>query len=135
MHSEAHVAVFGGRGAGGAGGALGGVRQLVRLACGGLGVDSDTAWSDAHTPAAARAAAGAVLDLAVRTAKGELRNGFAVVRPPGHHAEPNQAMGFCFFNSVAIAARILHTRHRLQRILIVDWVSITTAQSFISSFR
>lgn len=51
------------------------VRQLVRLACGGLGVDSDTAWSDAHTPAAARAAAGAVLDLAVRTAKGELRNG------------------------------------------------------------
>ncbi|CAH0692108.1 unnamed protein product [Spodoptera exigua] len=122
VHSEAHVAVFGGRGAGGGGaGALGGVRQLVRLACGGLGVDSDTAWSDAHTPAAARAAAGAVLDLAVRTAKGELRNGFAVVRPPGHHAEPNQAMGFCFFNSVAIAARILHTRHRLQRILIVDW--------------
>ncbi|XP_047030407.1 histone deacetylase 4 isoform X4 [Helicoverpa zea] len=115
VHSESHVSVFGGRGG------AGGVRQLVRLACGGLGVDSDTAWSDAHTPAAARAAAGAVLDLAVRTAKGELRNGFAVVRPPGHHAEPNQAMGFCFFNSVAIAARILHTRHHLQRILIVDW--------------
>ncbi|KAJ8731080.1 hypothetical protein PYW07_004244 [Mythimna separata] len=115
VHSEAHVAAFGGRGR------EGGVRQLVRLACGGLGVDSDTAWADAHTPAAARAAAGAVLDLAVRTAKGELRNGFAVVRPPGHHAEPNQAMGFCFFNSVAVAARILHTRHRLQRILIVDW--------------
>lgn len=47
---------------------------------------------------------------------------FAVVRPPGHHAEPNQAMGFCFFNNVAIAARVLHTRLRLQRILIVDWV-------------
>lgn len=75
MHTESHVAVFGGRAreAGAAG--AGGVRQLVRLACGGLGVDSDTAWSDAHTPAAARAAAGAVLDLAVRTAKGDLRNG------------------------------------------------------------
>lgn len=47
---------------------------------------------------------------------------FAIVRPPGHHAEPNQAMGFCFFNNVAIAARILHTRLGLQRILIVDWV-------------
>lgn len=122
VHSEAHVALFGGRReAGGAGP----VRQLVRLACGGLGVDSDTAWSDAHTAPAARAAAGAVLDLAVRTARGELRNGFAVVRPPGHHAEPNQAMGFCFFNNVAVAARILHTRLHLQRILIVDWVCIS----------
>lgn len=120
VHTESHVAVFGGRVREG-GAAAGSVRQLVRLACGGLGVDSDTAWSDAHTPPAARLAAGAVLDLAVRTAQGDLRNGFAVVRPPGHHAEPNQAMGFCFFNSVAIAARILHTRHRLQRILIVDW--------------
>ncbi|XP_075978419.1 histone deacetylase 4 isoform X6 [Anticarsia gemmatalis] len=118
VHSESHVAVFGGRREAGA---AGGVRQLVRLACGGLGVDSDTAWSEPHTAPAARMAAGAVLDLAVRTARGDLRNGFAVVRPPGHHAEPNQAMGFCFFNSVAVAARILNTRHRLQRILIVDW--------------
>ncbi|XP_073956942.1 LOW QUALITY PROTEIN: histone deacetylase 4 [Choristoneura fumiferana] len=120
VHSEAHVAMFGGRRMG----AASGPRQLVRLACGGLGVDSDTAWGEPHTPhtaPAARMAAGAVLDLAVRTAKGELRNGFAVVRPPGHHAEPNQAMGFCFFNSVAVAARLLHTRLRLQRVLIVDW--------------
>ena len=43
------------------------------------------------------------------------------MRPPGHHAEPNQAMGFCFFNNVAIAARLLHTRLGLQRILVVDW--------------
>lgn len=74
MHTEAHVLLFGGRGRG-AEGAGAGVRQLVRLACGGLGVDSDTAWSDAHTAPAARLAAGAVLDLAVRTARGELRNG------------------------------------------------------------
>lgn len=126
VHTEAHVQVFAGRGrdgagAGAGGGAGGAVRQLVRLACGGLGVDSDTAWSDLHTAPAARLAAGALLDLALRTARGHLRNGFAVVRPPGHHAEPNQAMGFCFFNNVAIAARVLHTRLGLQRILIVDW--------------
>lgn len=54
---------------------------------------------------------------------GEIRNGFAIVRPPGHHAEAQQAMGFCFFNSVAIAAKQLRLRHKLERILIVDWVT------------
>lgn len=56
-------------------------------------------------------------------ATGELRNGFALVRPPGHHAEHQQAMGFCFFNSIAIAARQLHQKLNLKKILIVDWVS------------
>lgn len=124
VHSEAHVLVFGGKSPGSRGigvSTAAPARHLVRLACGGLGVDSDTTWSDHHTPQAARMAAGAVLDLAMRVAKGELKNGFAVVRPPGHHAEPSVAMGFCFFNSVAIAARLLHTRLRVQRILIVDW--------------
>lgn len=73
VHSEAHVMLYGGRAR--EGGGAGGVRQLVRLACGGLGVDSDTAWSDAHTAPAARMAAGAVLDLAFRVARNELRNG------------------------------------------------------------
>lgn len=54
---------------------------------------------------------------------GEIKNGFAIVRPPGHHAEAQQAMGFCFFNSVAIAAKQLRLRHKLERILIVDWVT------------
>lgn len=57
-------------------------------------------------------------------ATGDIKNGFAVVRPPGHHAEVSQAMGFCFFNSVAIATRILQQRLDLRRILIVDWVGI-----------
>ncbi|XP_010072590.1 PREDICTED: histone deacetylase 7-like, partial [Pterocles gutturalis] len=48
-------------------------------------------------------------------------NGFAVVRPPGHHADPSTAMGFCFFNSVAIAARQLQQKGKLGKILIVDW--------------
>lgn len=117
VHTERHALLFGGRARPADPRRL----QLVRLACGGLGVDSDTAWSEQHTAAAARMAAGAVLDLALRTARGELRNGFAVVRPPGHHAEPGQAMGFCFFNSVAVAARLLHRRLRVRRVLVVDW--------------
>lgn len=56
-------------------------------------------------------------------AAGELRNGYAVVRPPGHHAEFEQAMGFCFFNTVAIAARQLQQKMGLEKILILDWVS------------
>lgn len=59
----------------------------------------------------------------ILAATGELRNGFAVVRPPGHHAEASQPMGFCFFNSVAIAAKIVRQRTDVQRVLIVDWVS------------
>ncbi|TNN16732.1 Histone deacetylase 4 [Schistosoma japonicum] len=80
--------------------------RLCRLACGGVGVDSDTAWHTAgHTAHAARLAAGCVVDLACRVMLGQCPNGFALVRPPGHHAEPGQAMGFCYFNSVAIAAK------------------------------
>lgn len=68
-------------------------------------------------------AAGAVIELAFKVAAGELKNGLAIVRPPGHHAETSQAMGFCFFNSIAIAAKQLRTKLKLNKILIVDWVS------------
>ena len=97
--------------------------SFVRLACGGVGVDLDTTWNEHHTAAAARMAAGCVIDLAFKTAKGDIKNGFAVVRPPGHHAEPDTAMGFCFFNSIAVAARLLRLRmtNEMKRILIVDW--------------
>jgi len=99
--------------------------SFVRLSCGGLGVDLDTTWNEHHTATAARMAAGCVIDLALKTAKGDLRNGFAVVRPPGHHAEANLAMGFCFFNSIAIAAKLLRQRMpEVRRILIVDWVGV-----------
>ncbi|XP_066967776.1 histone deacetylase 4 isoform X11 [Macrobrachium rosenbergii] len=97
------------------------IKSFVRLHCGGVGVDSDTTWNEMHTSSAARMAAGCVIDLAFKVATGELRNGFALVRPPGHHAERQQAMGFCFFNSVAIAARQLHQKLNIEKILIIDW--------------
>ena len=52
---------------------------------------------------------------------GRLTNAFCAVRPPGHHAEADRAMGFCLFNNVAIAARYLQRRYRLSRVMIIDW--------------
>lgn len=100
------------------------IKSFVRLPCGGVGVDSDTTWNELNTAPAARMAVGCVVDLALKTAMGDIKNGFAVVRPPGHHAETNQAMGFCFFNSVAIAARLLQQKLDVRKILILDWVRV-----------
>ncbi|XP_075158631.1 histone deacetylase 4 isoform X2 [Haematobia irritans] len=127
VHTEAHAMLFGSNQC-----QLAANRQklessapsasFVRLSCGGVGVDLDTTWNEHHTALAARMAAGCVLDLAMKTAKGDLKNGFAVVRPPGHHAEANLAMGFCFFNSIAIAAKIVRQRvPEMKKILVVDW--------------
>lgn len=66
-------------------------------------------------------AAGAPLVLADALAEGRIDNGFALLRPPGHHAERDIAMGFCLFNNVAILARYLQKQHGLERIAIVDW--------------
>ena len=66
-------------------------------------------------------AAGGAEELADRVMAGEVNNAFALCRPPGHHAEHNQALGFCLFNNVAIAARYLQRQHGLDKILILDW--------------
>jgi acetoin utilization deacetylase AcuC-like enzyme len=65
--------------------------------------------------------AGGALALADRMMAGEIDNGFSLCRPPGHHAERDMALGFCLFNSVAIAARYLQRRHGLDKILVLDW--------------
>uniref|UniRef100_UPI00358E24CD histone deacetylase 4-like isoform X1 n=2 Tax=Myxine glutinosa TaxID=7769 RepID=UPI00358E24CD len=94
--------------------------QFLKLPCGGIGIDSDTYWNIAQSGNAARMAAGCVSTLAFHVASGRLRNGFAIVRPPGHHAEQSTAMGFCFFNSVAIAAKLLQAEMNVKKILIID---------------
>jgi acetoin utilization deacetylase AcuC-like enzyme len=74
-----------------------------------------------HTWDAALRAAGAALAATDAVMAGELENAFCAVRPPGHHACHDRAMGFCFFNNVAIAARHALERHGLQRVAIVDF--------------
>jgi acetoin utilization deacetylase AcuC-like enzyme len=83
-------------------------------------LDADT-YLSARSVEVARLAAGGTIDLALRIARGEATSGFALVRPPGHHAEHSRAMGFCLFNHVALAARALQREAGLERIAIVDW--------------
>uniref|UniRef100_A0A8C8SVM7 Histone deacetylase n=1 Tax=Pelusios castaneus TaxID=367368 RepID=A0A8C8SVM7_9SAUR len=100
---------------------LGSQKMYAVLPCGGIGVDSDTVWNEMHSSSAVRMAVGCLVELAFKVASGELKNGFAVIRPPGHHAEESTAMGFCFFNSVAIATKLLQQKLSVGKILIVDW--------------
>ena len=82
--------------------------------------DADTSTSPGSVEAALLAAGGTV-KLVDEIVAGKLDNGFALVRPPGHHAEPWKAMGFCVFNNVAIAARHATNVLGLERVLIFDW--------------
>jgi acetoin utilization deacetylase AcuC-like enzyme len=66
-------------------------------------------------------AAGNTLQVVDAVLKGETDNGFALVRPPGHHSSQDEAMGFCLFNNVAIAARHAQQTHGLKKVAIVDW--------------
>ena len=83
-------------------------------------IDPDTAMN-VHTWNAALRAAGAVMAATDSVIAGEMENAFCAVRPPGHHAERAKAMGFCFFNNIAIAAKYALERHGLQRVAIVDF--------------
>jgi acetoin utilization deacetylase AcuC-like enzyme len=94
------------------------VREVV--ARGGGHLDADTVTSEGSWDAAT-AATGAVLDGVDMAFDGRATRSFCGVRPPGHHALRNGAMGFCLFGSVAIAARYARTRHNAERVLIVDW--------------
>jgi acetoin utilization deacetylase AcuC-like enzyme len=83
-------------------------------------IDADTIVSPGSGEAALRAA-GAVVAAVDAVARRQARNAFCAVRPPGHHAEPAQAMGFCLFNNIAVGA--LHGRkaHGLQRVAVIDF--------------
>ena len=83
-------------------------------------LDSDTSIN-VHTYSAALRSAGAAIAATDAVIRGELENAFCAIRPPGHHACRDKAMGFCFFNNVAIAARYALERHGLERVAIVDF--------------
>ncbi len=83
-------------------------------------VDPDTSMN-VHSWEAILMAAGAAIDATDAVLAGELRNAFCAVRPPGHHATRRQAMGFCFVNNVAVAAKYALERHGLKRVAIIDF--------------
>lgn len=85
-----------------------------------VSLDADTHLSPGSV-AAAELAAGASVDAVDAVMNGDVDNAFAFVRPPGHHALADRAMGFCVFNNVAIAAEHARHAHGAQRVLIVDW--------------
>jgi acetoin utilization deacetylase AcuC-like enzyme len=97
--------------------------ERIRQACeaGGLFEPDDVTIGSPGTYEAALMAAGAVLTAVDAVMGGQATNAFCAVRPPGHHAERDRAMGFCFFNNVAIGAKYLQHHHGIGRVAIIDW--------------
>jgi acetoin utilization deacetylase AcuC-like enzyme len=83
-------------------------------------LDPDTISSEGSYAAALHAAGGAVA-LVDELLAGEATTGMSALRPPGHHAEPERAMGFCLLNNVAVAARHALDAHGVERVLVLDW--------------
>ncbi|MEK6777483.1 MAG: histone deacetylase [bacterium] len=97
------------------------VMQVKEACAGGVrALDPDTVIST-ESYEEARLAAGGVLAAMDAVMDGKVSNAFCAVRPPGHHAERDHAMGFCLFNNVAVAARYAQKKHGLEKILIADW--------------
>jgi len=95
--------------------------ERIRAACAhGEALDLDTPVVPASWNAALHAAGGACA-LVDALLAGEAPTGFAALRPPGHHAEPDRAMGFCLFSNIAIAARHALAVHGAERVLVLDW--------------
>jgi acetoin utilization deacetylase AcuC-like enzyme len=94
----------------------------VRDLClaGGGAIDGDTAVGESSYRAA-RHAAGAACEMTRALVAGQARLGFCGVRPSGHHAEPDRAMGFCLFNNVAIAAQLAISELGIARVFVLDW--------------
>ena len=83
-------------------------------------LDPDT-YACAKSYETAKLAVGGTLAAVEKVVRGNLNNAFALIRPPGHHAESNRAMGFCLFNNVAIAAAYAIKKYKVKKALIIDW--------------
>ncbi len=83
-------------------------------------IDADTVMSPGSYSAALLAVEG-VLSAVDGIMRGDFKRAFCAVRPPGHHAEADRAMGFCLFNNVAVAARYIQNHYHLSRMMIIDW--------------
>jgi histone deacetylase 6 len=89
----------------------------------------DSLYVNEHSAACARLSCGGVIEMVEAVVSGRIRNGFAIVRPPGHHAEPDRSMGFCFYNNVAVATKVALQKYgrrgesagTLSKVLILDW--------------
>jgi acetoin utilization deacetylase AcuC-like enzyme len=98
------------------------VERVAKSCRAGVGyLDSGDTPVSTNSYDVALAAAGGVLCAVDAVMAGRVRNAFCAVRPPGHHALKERAMGFCLFNNIAIAAKYLQQKHKLAKVLIVDW--------------
>jgi acetoin utilization deacetylase AcuC-like enzyme len=116
VHSAGHVAA---------------VRELC--AAGGGAIDADTYVVEASYRAALHAAGGAC-EMTRALIAGEAGAGFCAVRPAGHHAEPERAMGFCLFDNVAVAAELAIRELGLDRVLVIDW-DVHHGNGTVEAFR
>ncbi|XP_014219732.1 histone deacetylase 6 [Copidosoma floridanum] len=87
----------------------------------GLSSKMNSVYLHPETWNSATVAAGSLLQVVDSVLNGDSQSGVAMVRPPGHHAEPDAACGFCIFNNIAIAAKYAVSFHQLKRVLVVDW--------------
>lgn len=95
--------------------------SLVATAGGQYVFDTGDTYANPHTRLAAQLACGSVVAVTEAVVKGSADRGVALVRPPGHHAEPDRSLGFCLYNNVGVAAAVARKRLGCKRVLIVDW--------------
>ncbi|KAI8972642.1 hypothetical protein BDB01DRAFT_809389 [Pilobolus umbonatus] len=96
---------------------------LYKMSCGELGIAVDTTYHPLYSRVSAKISAGGLIELVDAIVREEIKNGFALIRPPGHHAEDDAAMGYCFYNNVAVAASNTLDKYpsKIKRIMIIDW--------------
>ena len=81
----------------------------------------DSMFWHQNSDKAARFALGSSLELVDHIMEGKVENGFAIIRPPGHHAMHDEPNGYCYFNNASIAAKHAIEKYNLERVLIIDW--------------